>query len=627
MHPTGLRAADGDPGQAHAVVAGIANLDDAMASPALATADDEALLNLERTHEEAGALRWALLRQVIAGLRSELAQANAAIGESKHKAMVLDENLLRERTCREAAIVSLVKDAQATADCLRGELQHEKQGLHSALAERMADVEQRIQAIASQQAAALRAEAEELKRELRLQQEHRHRQADEARILFEELRSRLDTEHQSSADSVGQMAVTVGDLTAKLAAEQKERLSLEARADGNRQELEAELRKIGLQASNHTAELQGLRTFVQDAQSSMNATRTSLEEMQAAAKVALLEETERKAADCLARAVAAAEEKCAAHRLSMETHISGFGDLENRICKLLEQETSDRRSALAQIAASSEAPLETLRRESMEQLETLQRAVAAAAEAVRGEANARELALSQRDGELKGLAERLRAEELARTAETAAFQPRLNDLREMLDQGLQTCRGSCEDLRTAGAAKHDELVKQVQLHQQDHAMQTRELAHRLEGNISQLSLELQGQLKADVDQVTQQLQQFGKDGTARAMELSQELKRVDACVADHCRACALALEDFRSQSESQSQVDAADVRAALQANGEAAEALEKGQRLLLDHVNKELAQQGHRHTGMQQRMNVLEHDMKKVRSHLPILFAEPAAFG
>merc|ERR1739848_408781 len=140
----------------------------------------------------------------------------------------------------------------------------------------------------------------------------------------------------------------------------------------------------------------------------------------------------------------------------------------------------------------------------------------------------------------------------------------------MLDQGLQTCRSSCEELRVAGATKYDELVKEVQRHHQDHAMQTRE------GNISQLTLELRGQFKADVDQVAQQLRQFGKDGTVRTMELSQELKRVDASVADHCRACAMALDDYRTQAESQSQVDAADVRAALEANGEAAEALEKG---------------------------------------------------
>jgi len=422
------------------------------------------------------------------------------------------------------------------------------------------------------------------------------------------------------------MAGTVSDLAAKLAAEQNERLALEARADVNRQELEAELCKLGLQTSNHAAELEGLQTLVQDAQSCMNATRASLEEAQATASAALLEEAERKAADCLARAAAAAEESCAAHRLGMDTHISRFADLETRICKLLEQETSERRSALAQLAASSKTPLESLRQESTEQLATLQQAVAAAAEAVRGEAIARELALSQHDGELKGLVERLRAEELARVAETAAFQPRLTDLREMLDQGLQTCRSSCEELRAAGTTKHDELVKDVQRHQQDHAMQTQELSQRLESTISQLT-ELRGKIKEDADQVTQQLRQFGKDSTVRSMDLSQELKRVDACVADHCRACALALEDFRTQAESQSQVDAADVRAALEANGEAAEALEKGQRLLLDHVNKELVQHGHRHIGAQQRMHALEHDMKRVRSHLPILFAEPAAFG
>merc|ERR1712008_615813 len=85
-----------------------------------------------------------------------------------------------------------------------------------------------------------------------------------------------------------------------------------------------------------------------------------------------------------------------------------------------------------------------------------------------------------------------------------------------------------------------------------------------------------GQFKADVDQVAQQLRQFGKDGIARTMELSQELKRVDASVADHCRACALALDDFRTQAESQSQVDAADVRAALEANGRPPKRWRKG---------------------------------------------------
>merc|ERR1712079_71637 len=126
-------------------------------------------------------------------------------------------------------------------------------------------------------------------------------------------------------------------------------------------ELEAELCKLGLQTSNHAAELEGLRTLVQDAQSCMSTTRASLEEAQATASAALLEEAERKAADCLTRAVAAAEEGCAAHRLGMDTHISRFAELETRICKLLEQETSERRSALAQLEASSKTPLESLR--------------------------------------------------------------------------------------------------------------------------------------------------------------------------------------------------------------------------------------------------------------------------
>mmetsp|Transcript_65144 Transcript_65144/g.210015 ORF Transcript_65144/g.210015 Transcript_65144/m.210015 type:complete len:295 (-) Transcript_65144:439-1323(-) len=97
-------------------------------------ANEEALLDLERAHEESGALRWALLRQLITGLRTQITEVNVAVSESKHRTAVLDEELLRERSGREAGDAALRGDLQELAEGLRAELRREKQEARAAVA-------------------------------------------------------------------------------------------------------------------------------------------------------------------------------------------------------------------------------------------------------------------------------------------------------------------------------------------------------------------------------------------------------------------------------------------------------------------------------------------------------------
>lgn len=63
---------------------------------------EDALLDLERAREESGVLRWALLRQILADMRARMAEMSSNISEGKHKAAVLEQQLVRERSSREA---------------------------------------------------------------------------------------------------------------------------------------------------------------------------------------------------------------------------------------------------------------------------------------------------------------------------------------------------------------------------------------------------------------------------------------------------------------------------------------------------------------------------------------------
>lgn len=68
------------------------------------------------------------------------------------------------------------------------------------------------------------------------------------------------------------------------------------------------------------------------------------------------------------------------------------------------------------------------------------------------------------------------------------------------------------------------------------------------------------------------------------------------------------------------------VKAALDAHGEFAEALEHEQRLIVERLTDALQREGAQRHDLMKRLGVVEMDCQKVRGHLPILFASPTAF-
>jgi len=139
-------------------------------------AGEEALLELERTHEESGAQRWKLLRQVIANLRTQVSEAVAALGEAQRRAAVLDEGLLRERHAREAADAAQQEELRALSEKLRAELRCSQEESLAALEVAKAHSEACTQASTAASAEALLAEAKMLRQALSSEEEARHRQ-------------------------------------------------------------------------------------------------------------------------------------------------------------------------------------------------------------------------------------------------------------------------------------------------------------------------------------------------------------------------------------------------------------------------------------------------------------------
>merc|ERR1719329_1446210 len=126
-------------------------------------AGEEALLDLERAHEASGAMCWTLVREIIAGLRRQVAEVAASGAESQRRVAVLNEQLARERAQRESADAAVRADIRNSADILETELGRWRAETRAALEAAVADVKQCIDTSAKLQSEALAAEVTTLR--------------------------------------------------------------------------------------------------------------------------------------------------------------------------------------------------------------------------------------------------------------------------------------------------------------------------------------------------------------------------------------------------------------------------------------------------------------------------------
>jgi len=109
-------------------------------------------------------------------------------------------------------------------------------------------------------------------------------------------------------------------------------------------------------------------------------------------------------------------------------------------------------------------------------------------------------------------------------------------------------------------------------------------------------------------------------------EFAIQIKSVNVATSEVARKQQNTMDEERHRYERQARVAAQEVKAALDAHGELAEALKNEQSLLISRVQEALQQEAKCREGLGSHVGNLEMDMQKVKGHLPILFASPSAF-
>lgn len=676
--PFDLVGSEGTPLRSNAdaarVFAGAAS--DGNSAHVTVAAGEEALLDLERAHEESGALRWVLLRQLITGLRTQIAEVSVAVSESKHQAARLEEHLAREQMTREAGDTSLRVEAQNLLESARSEAQQSGQELRSTLTASLAQLQQRLDELAERQGAALRGEVSVLRQELLRECDDRHRQGEAVTRQCSEAFQKLQQEEQAREQGLASAQTVLGSLKSQLEAESRERAVVVERwsqeqaalAKELRAELERGLDQAGAQHKGPVAQLEAaLEGVRREAHSSLGE------------KVAHLEEMFQGLSERLAQVAQEAETRHAGGHAEVRSYVEGrlsqVGNAEPRVREIVAQEN---KLLLAQESAAREAGLEKLRgemeglhleerlqQEAAERRAGLDRALAmagSALEAVRAEARSRQEGVASRDVldeelkrkiqegrvSLESLQEKvltLSGSHVAQERELkTAVDSLRNEVRSDSEFVREELRRSKEELRKSneevcGKASKQELqalqeslddLRRCVPHNEiwgalaQQADECSSLGRAIEAVELRVTSEFREHTAAKLLELQRNSEKVTADAMARMRaEISKEIGTADVRAAER----SAALQDHCLSCETQARTAAADVKAALEANTEVAAALENSQKLLLEHINKQMADGHAKQDSSMRRVVALEQDMKKVRGHLPILFASPSAFG
>jgi len=151
-----------------------------------------------------------------------------------------------------------------------------------------------------------------------------------------------------------------------------------------------------------------------------------------------------------------------------------------------------------------------------------------------------------------------------------------------------------------------------------------------QGWLSQQLEQLILDMSAKSDAALQSHKQAAKESTnatwTHFQDVRDEVKRLDRVTAEFTCAHLKARSDDRTHFETLVHSSAQEVRSALAAQVEFAEALEQEQHLAMERFGQSLANESAEHAALEKRVELNECDMSKVRVHLPILFASPSSF-
>eukprot|EP00933_Yihiella_yeosuensis_P041569 TRINITY_DN35971_c0_g1_i1.p1 TRINITY_DN35971_c0_g1~~TRINITY_DN35971_c0_g1_i1.p1 ORF type:complete len:683 (-),score=190.54 TRINITY_DN35971_c0_g1_i1:477-2525(-) len=583
-------------------------------------ASEDALLDLERSHEETGALRWALLRKILGGVRVKLAEITAVITDGQRRNVALEESLINERSSREAGDAALRDMLKEVSESFAVEVRKVRHEAKTALEAAVTDLSRKADIAVAEQRAALKAATDELKEAHRAEAAARQREADEMLRRFEEIRCQRIKDLEERTATFKEAAQVSSSLAEKIAAESKERLALQERTESAAASLAKDLSEA---AAKQPASFQALEKLIAEVK---NSDGVGLQ-TETAARVKEIERIEARIVDV--------DSKLKSHQASASElalkHESIMSKIEPPLRVLISAEAEAREAADAKQKEIADKLAADLAREIAERKavdERVSGSLSTLQESLDQQQRARETSAVEQAKSITSFELRLQATEQTSKNIDAACSAKTQKLETaLLDLATIQCKAreaAFAEITATCTRKHDDFVTEIRRTHEETTKETHKWATTL---IDRVHTDLRGEREALFVELKSHAEELVKAGAERVRtDVISEVKRVDDATADAIRVQQTVMDEERRRYEAQARATGAEVKAALDAHGEFAEALQKEQACILEGLKESLASEAEKRDGLTRRIHAAEFDMQKVRGHLPILFASPHSF-
>lgn len=571
--------------------------------------EEDSLLALERLTEESGARRWTLFQKLIAGLRKQLAEAAEGVSECKRKNATLDQQVIHERSAREAGHALVCADLQALAQSVQAEIRQVHADAKATAEGVITEASQREKAAEDEWRSGLQAQIEALQQGLRDEELARHREHKVLQSSAEDVRAAMGQEVAARTQACNTASVNVASVESRTAAEREERLAAQVRAEEAAEVLGRELKQA---CSKQEQSLEALRA----------STEKSLACSEASA--AEHKEANGRRVDELVRGLEAKLEAC---RADLESKLAGFDGVEAKLQGVLDQASGqqqrdkERERVLAELAERVKEEREE-RRSSVEQATVA--AVAAASEAVARETREMKASIAEHGQSLTKFGATAAQQEAEASARTKALEDLRGDVVK-LGQDLASERearaAACQQVATSEQGQRQDLANRLLAQQEEirRIEEVRLFAERLAG-------ELRAEREAATADLLKQLgERIEASSEKQRTASSSEFQRLDAAVTHLGESQTAALRESRTHLESQAQGSGHEVKAALDAHREFAEEMEREVRKnteMLKSLTEGLSLESGERCRLQHDTRALCLDMQRIRGHLPLCFAD-----
>lgn len=576
-------------------------------------AGEEILVDLERAHEETGAIRWVMLRQVLAGFRRQIAEANSGIAEAQHRDAVLDEQLVRERASRESGDAASAADLRKLAVRVEEDIQQSREQAQRSLEAVVTQMQSQLQAAIDALHGKCQEEINAVRQELSRETSSREAASLEFSSSLSSANATLQHEAEVRTREIEQALASLSSLQASVERETSARSALQAQLDT---EIASMKRHLSEEGAQRTTDFSGLNSSIKEI-------REALEDEGTTRSKAL------EAADCHIKQTAeTAEAKLNAHQAQLHERLDTLASLEGLMHELTDKERARREIGLAEMARSIQDFSHKMEAQLTDRntLETSLRELieAAGADAAKARSSLEEKILSN-CSEMKSLEERLVAESQLRGKDIQAVQANVDAVAEDMKLGRKEFKEACKDLSQEEAKKREEGMEEIRRIHAAHGEEQRKWASML---IEQLTRDFKSEQEATLVEFRKRVEELVKDVSDRVRsDVVAQVYRVESSSAERLRAQDLALAEDRARRDMDWQHTNTEIRDCLTSHSDFMEALEKEQKVLISNLREGLSSQDQKSTDLDKRVRSFECDMLKVRGHLPILFIDAKAFG